>query len=71
MFWFEEVQASVPLTLIHCCVDRVKLKIMLKDVLAVNFTVINGKKSYQASKSWETINLGKSWKKPEGNTKSH
>lgn len=60
MLWFEEVPSSVFMTLIHCCVDRVKLKIILRGVLAVNFTVINGKTRYQASKSWETINLGES-----------
>ena len=54
--------SSVFMTLIHCCVDRVKLKIMQRGVLAVGFMVINGKTRYQASKSWKAINLRENWK---------
>ena len=54
--------SSVFMTLIHCCVDRVKLKIMQRGVLAVGFMVINGKTRCQASKSWKTINLRENWK---------
>ena len=50
------------MTLIHCCVDTVKLNIMQRGVLAVSFMVINGKTRYKASKSWKAINLRESWK---------
>ena len=43
--------SSVFMTLIHCCVDTVKLNIMQRGVLAVSFMVINGKTRYKASKS--------------------
>ena len=54
------------MTFIHCCVDRVKLNIMQRGVLAVSFMVINGKTRYQASKSWKAINLRESWKSKRG-----
>ena len=54
------------MTFIHCCVDRVKLNIMQRVVLAVSFMVINGKTSYQAPKSWKAINLRESWKSKRG-----
>ena len=54
------------MTFIHCCVDRVKLYIMQRGVLAVSFMVINGKTRYQASKSWKAINLRESWKSKRG-----
>ena len=54
------------MTFIHCYVDRVKLNIMQRGVLAVSFMVINGKTRYQASKSWKAINLRESWKSKRG-----
>lgn len=48
---FQMALSYIFMTLIHYYVDKVKVKIVLKGVLSVNFRVINDKTRYQVSQS--------------------